>query len=96
MSIRRDPIYVSYEVWRALRLLAKAKQEPAVSGREIVTADQLADEMLAEVLVERYPKITEHLKQVDRMERELAKTLSRPILARPSAARQGLERPGEA
>jgi hypothetical protein len=74
-TIRRDPIYVSFEVWRALRLLAKSKDNG--EGRPIVTVDELADALLAEVLVERYPKITEHLRQVDKSERELIKVLGK-------------------
>ncbi len=71
MSIRRDPIYLSYGVWRSLRLIAKAKSEES----NIVTADQLADEFLSAVITEKYPQLFEHQKQIDKLERELIKTL---------------------
>ena len=71
MSIRRDPVYLSYDVWRALRLLAKSKSEPAEN--RILTVDQLADQMLSEIIVEKYPQIIEHQKQIDKLEKELLK-----------------------
>jgi hypothetical protein len=73
MSIRRDPIYLSYDVWRELRLLAKAQTDEG----NILTADQVADEILRQVLTERYPELREHEKQVANMEKELIKTLGR-------------------
>jgi hypothetical protein len=75
MALRREPTYLSFEVYRALRLLAKSKDNG--EGRPIITVDELADELLAEVLVARYPKITEHLRQVDKLEREAIKALGK-------------------
>jgi hypothetical protein len=75
MRVTREATYLSYEVHRALRLLAKSKDNG--EGRPIITVDELADELLAEVLVERYPKITEHLRQVDKAEREVIKALGK-------------------
>ena len=71
MSIRRDPIYLSYDVWRELRLLAKAQTDEG----NIATADGVADTMLRQVLTEKYPQLREHEKQVAKMEKELIKTL---------------------
>ncbi len=71
MSIRRDPIYLSYGTWRALRLIAKAKSEES----NIVTADQLADEFLSAIITQKYPQLFEHQKHVAKLERELIKTL---------------------
>ena len=71
MSIRRDPIYLSYDVWRELRLLAKAQTDEG----NIVTADQVADDMLRQVLTERYPQLQKHQKDVAKLERDLIKTL---------------------
>jgi hypothetical protein len=71
MSIRRDPIYLSYDVWRELRLLAKAQTDEG----NIVSADQVADEMLRQMISEKYPQLGEHQKKVGKMERELIKTL---------------------
>ncbi len=71
MSIRRDPIYLSYGTWRALKLIGKARSEEG----NIVTADQLADEFLQVVIKEKYPQLTDHQKQIDKLERDLIKTL---------------------
>ena len=72
MGIRRDPIYLTYDVWRELRLLAKAQTDEG----NIVTADQVADTMLRQVLTERYPQLREHEKEVAKMEKQLLKTLN--------------------
>jgi hypothetical protein len=71
VPIRRDPIYLSYETWRELRLLAKAQ----TSDGNIMTADQVADEILRQVLTERYPELRQHENEVAKMEKELIKKL---------------------
>jgi len=75
MNIRREPTYLSTEVWRALWLLSKAKSPEPNEGGHIVTADQMADDLLRETLKEKYPKLLEHQKAVEKLERELLKTL---------------------
>jgi hypothetical protein len=72
MAIRRDPIFLTYSVWRGLKLLAKARTDEG----HIITADQLADEMLADVLNSRYPQLAELQKQVSKLEKDLLKTLT--------------------
>jgi hypothetical protein len=71
MNIRREPTYLSFETYRALRLLAKSR----TSEGHIVTADQLADEMLAETIVAKFPMLVEHLKKIEKLERDFVKTL---------------------
>ena len=75
MSIRRDPVYLSSDVWRALWLLSKYKNLDS----EIVTAkctpDELADDILREVIKDKYPQIFKHQKRIDEMEEILIKTL---------------------
>lgn len=71
MSIRRDPIYLEYDVWRELRLIAKAQ----TGEGNIVTADQVANDLLRVTLTERWPQLLEHQKQVAKMERQLIKQL---------------------
>ena len=75
MNIRRDPIYVTAEVWRALHVLAKAKSPGPDEAGRIVTADSLADDLLQEAIKEKYPQLFEHQKQVAKLETELIKTL---------------------
>ncbi len=73
MSIRREPTYLSYEVYAALRLLAKSRSSEMESGT--VTADGLANEMLRAYITEKHPQLFEHQKQIEKLERELIKTL---------------------
>jgi len=75
MNIRRDPIYLSSEVWRACWLLAKARSPEPNEGGHIMTADQMADDLLRDILNEKFPKLLEHQKTVEKMERELLKNL---------------------
>lgn len=77
MAIRRDPIYLSYGTWRALKLIGKARSDEG----NIVTADQLADEMLQALLKEKYPQLTEHQKKVEKLERDLIKSLNETTVA---------------
>ena len=71
MAIRKDPIFLTYGVWRGLRLLAKARTEEG----HIITADQLADEILSDVLNTKYPELQELQKQIEKLEKQTIKTL---------------------
>ena len=79
MSIRRDPVYLSSDVWRALWLLAKAAPKPTPKDyeetRSISTPDEIADQILRQAIQEQNPQLFEHQKQIDKMEKELIKTL---------------------
>jgi hypothetical protein len=70
-KVRREPFYLSYPVWRALRLLAKAQSDEVHQ----ISADQLADEMLADLIAEKYPQLVQHMRAADKLEREVIKTL---------------------
>jgi len=73
MSIRREPTYLSTDVWRACWMLSKA--QPDLPGKPSVTPDSIADGLLRDVISEQYPQLFEHQKQVAKMETELLKTL---------------------
>lgn len=73
MNIRRDPTYLSSEVWKACWLIAKTRASE--EGRPISTADEIADTILRETLEQKYPQIFDHLKLVAKQEKELLKTL---------------------
>jgi len=76
MNLRRDPIYITSEVWRALKLLANRDAIRTTAERtEIATVDGLADSMLRETLKSKYPQLFEHQKKVAQMEKELIATL---------------------
>ena len=73
MNIRRDPIYVSVEVWRWLRLLAKSESIP--EENRIMTADEIADQILRQAIREQHPQLPEHQKEIDKLEKQLIETL---------------------
>ena len=73
MSIRRDPIYVSIEVWRWLRLLAKSESIP--EENRIMTADEIADTLLRQAIREQHPQLSAHQKEIDKLEKQLIETL---------------------
>jgi hypothetical protein len=76
MSIRREPTYLSREVWRWLWLIAKAKSPAGVGdGDRMTTADQMADEILRSHITEKFPQLLAFQKEVEKREREVIKTL---------------------
>jgi hypothetical protein len=77
MSIRREPTYLSTDVWRSLWLLAKANS-PKTDDQgmsKITTADEMADGLLRGIITEKYPQLLEHQKAVSKLEEQLLKTL---------------------
>jgi len=75
MKLRDKPIYLSYEVWRALWLLAKS-EGPAEEGRS-VTADEIADQMLRQAIREQYPQLMTHQAEIDKLEKKLIESLKK-------------------
>ncbi len=77
MNIRRDPIYISTDVWKWLRLLAKADRSRSADApvESIVTADEIADDILRQAIREQHPQLPEFQKHIEKLEREIVKTL---------------------
>jgi hypothetical protein len=77
VRIRSNPTYLSAEVWKACWLLAQSKgtQTDEQGLSRITTADEMADELLRELIKEKYQELLEHQKAVDKLEKELIKTL---------------------
>jgi hypothetical protein len=77
MPIRREPTYLSREVWRALYLVAQARSTKLDDQglHKITTADEMADDLLRELITEKYPQLLEHQKAVAKLEKEVIKTL---------------------
>ncbi len=71
MSIRREPTYLSTEVWRALWLLSRSLS----SEGHLMTVDEIADFTLRESIVRNYPQIFEHQKQLEKLDRKLIESL---------------------
>jgi len=76
MTIRSNGIYLSSEVWRWLRLLAKAGSIP--EENRILTADEIADQILRQAIREQHPQLAEHEKELDALEKKVIKTLQTP------------------
>jgi hypothetical protein len=68
-------LYLSWEVLKAIQLIAKAKSPSAGDAGKIVSRDEIADNMLREAIREHYPQFSEFQKTVDQLEKELLKTL---------------------
>ena len=68
MSIRREPTYLSTDVWRALFIVAKSQE---------ITPDELANELLNELIRSRYPSVIKYLNEVHKLERELIESIER-------------------
>ena len=75
MKLRDKPLYISYEVWRALWLLAKSEAQ-SDEGR-IVTADEIADQILRQSIREQYPQLMMHQAEIDEMEKKLIESLKK-------------------
>jgi hypothetical protein len=77
MNLRRDPTYLSSEVWRALWVIAKSRgKRTDAQGYEVLTTpDEVADDFLRELIKEKYPQILEYQKQVTKLEKALIETI---------------------
>ena len=71
MSLRREPTYLSRSTWWALKIIADSWSDETHK----VTADELADKFLSELINERYPSIVKFQKEVGKLERDIIKTL---------------------
>lgn len=78
MSIRKDPIYVSNEVYGWLRLLAKA-DNVGMEGlpHPRTTADEIADQLLRQAIREAHPQLAEHRKEIEKLEEKLLEALQK-------------------
>jgi len=70
MAIRREPTYLSTEVWRAVFVLARARTASSTNDH-VTTADEMADLLLRAVISEKFPQIFEHQKRIDDLEKKL-------------------------
>jgi hypothetical protein len=77
MNIRREPTYLSSDVWKACWLIARAQSTEADADRggNMRTADEIAYTLLRTAIADKHPQVWEHLQAVTKLERELFKTL---------------------
>ncbi len=74
--IRNNAIYLSYEVWKWLRLLAKAETNKRGGGPNgPITPDEIADQVLRQAIREQHPQLADHQKQIDKLEKQLIEAL---------------------
>jgi hypothetical protein len=73
MSERRNTIYINGDILHSLWLIAKSR--PPDADNRYATAEDVAEEMIRATIKEKFPQLAEHRKQVDKLERELLKTL---------------------
>jgi hypothetical protein len=79
--IRRDPIYISREVWNWLRLLSKAEPVPENANTSYdtitrkVTPDEIADQILRQAIREQYPQLAELQKALNDLETGIVQAL---------------------
>ena len=78
-SIRREPTYLTTTVWKALWLIAQAhgKKFDAQGFEQLRTADEMADELLGELIAEKYPEVLEHMKMVSAAEKSLIERMGK-------------------
>jgi hypothetical protein len=74
MNIRKETIYLTTEVWRALWMIAKSRDDGAGN---ISTPDCVADKLLREAITKHYPQVFQHQKQVEQLEKELLENLAK-------------------
>ena len=67
-GIRREPTYLSREVWRALWVLARSR---ASENGQPMSADEMADSLLRKTIKEQWPQIFVHQKRIDELEKKL-------------------------
>jgi len=74
---RRHQIYVSTDVLDALWIYAEASPSRVDDQGfpHLSTPDEKADEILRSFFKEKYPQVKEHQKTVEKMKKDLLKTL---------------------
>ncbi len=72
-ELRRDPVYISTEVFRGMLILSKAR-----SGKiEKITVDKLVDNVCYDFLKANHPKILQHLRDSDKQQNEVIKEIQK-------------------
>lgn len=79
--VRNDSIYVRWRTRRRLKWIAKAASTSATT----ITADEVADRLLNEVIEQKYPRIGELEKQMEETEDRILEQLAEtPNAERPT------------
>jgi hypothetical protein len=77
MNLRREPTYLSSDVWKACLIIARWR-----SGKlddqgmhRTTSVDEIANELIRASLKEHYPRLLEYNKILEKQEEELVKSL---------------------
>jgi hypothetical protein len=77
MQLRREPTYLTSDVWKACYLLAKihSGEVDAQGLARNTSPDEIAVELLRWALKEKHPMLLEHQKKIAKLDEEFLKTL---------------------
>jgi len=67
LSIRREPTYLSTDTWQCLWIIAQSKD---------ISPDQLADDLLSRLLIEKYPSVIKYQNEVQKLRRDIIKSIA--------------------
>ena len=75
--IRREPTYLSTEVWKCCWLVAQSETGTldAQNMPRTVTVDEVADRELYDRFKEKRPEIFEHMKEMRKLDQQFIKKL---------------------
>lgn len=69
----RYQIWIDGDLLHSLRMIAQTR--PPKEDNRHSSAEDIAEEMLRAALKEKYPQLLEHQKAINKMEKELLKTI---------------------
>lgn len=77
MNLRREPTYLSSDVWKACLIIARWRSSKldAQGMHKTTSVDEIAVELIRSALKEHYPQLLEHHKSIEKQEEELIKSL---------------------
>lgn len=70
ITIRSEGIYISSDTWRYLRAISAADPDKH-------TKDQIADELLKEIIESKYPSVVKFTTEIRKLEDDMKKELTK-------------------
>jgi hypothetical protein len=77
MNLRREPTYLSSDVWKACLIIARyrSSQTDGQGLHRTTSVDEIAVELLRGAIKDKYPQLLAHQKKVEKEEEELIQSL---------------------
>ena len=77
MNLRREPTYLSSDVWKACLIIARWRSSKLDEQglHRTTSVDEIATELIRSSLKEHYPQLLAHHKRIEKEEEELIKNL---------------------